>query len=88
MKTLSHLMIFLALGAVMSLSGISSCKKPAPPDPGYERIFGLGSMPMDPKQNFSVSGAPSNAPIPGTLLLFGSGVAGMAWFGWRKRTKR
>jgi hypothetical protein len=87
MKTLSHVMILLTLGTVISLSGISSCKKPAPTDPRVRQMF-FRPMPMDPEQNIYVSGAPGHTPIPGTLLLLGSGVAGMAFFGWRRRTKR
>ncbi|MHB9072258.1 MAG: hypothetical protein ACYC6G_01905 [Desulfobaccales bacterium] len=80
-------MIILALGTVISLSGISSCKKPAPMDSAMkQRLFGPVDLPLDQGQNF-YGGSPGHAPIPGTLLLVGSGVAGMAWFGWRRRTK-
>jgi hypothetical protein len=82
MKTLSRVMIILALGTLISLSGISSCKK----DQQY-RVSQLGtsSFAPDPGSNFQGG---NHTPIPGTLLLLGSGVAGMALFGWRKRTKR
>lgn len=83
-------MILLALGIVMSLSGISSCKKPAPPDPEIRQFFAFRAMDMDPDPNIYVGALdpPGHAPIPGTLLLFGSGVAGMAFLGWRRRSKR
>jgi len=91
-------MMFLALGTMVSLTGISSCKKPPVMDPSFRQRF---SMPMheppmdltiDPtmeaSSNISVRGAPGHTPIPGTLLLLGSGLAGMAFIGWRKRAKR
>jgi hypothetical protein len=82
-------MIILALGTVLSLSGISSCKKPAPRESDISQFYSFRYM--DPGQDLYLGDALASrghAPIPGTLLLFGSGVAGMAWFGWRRRTKR
>ena len=81
MKTLSHVMILLALGTVISLSGISSCKKQQLP---AANEYQSSPFALDQDQNFHAG----HAPIPGTLLLLGSGVAGMALLGWRRRTKR
>lgn len=74
-------MVLLALGAVMSLSGISSCKKNQPI--GRSDIE-MSSFAVDSEQNFP---ARHHTPIPSTLLLLGSGVAGMAFWGWRRRAK-
>jgi hypothetical protein len=82
MKTLSHLMMLLALATVLSLSGISSCKKDQ-----QSRVSQLGTSSFAPDSGSNFQGG-NHTPIPGTLLLLGSGVAGMAFFGWRRRTKR
>jgi hypothetical protein len=81
MKTITNIMMLLALGAVMSLSGIPACKKDRQDNvfdrPAYD-------IPLDSNANFQGT----HTPVPGTLLLLGSGVAGMALLGWRRRTKR
>lgn len=82
MKTVAHIMMLLALGAVISLSGIPACKKEGEPNVFTKRNY---QSPMNQEQNFS---AGNHTPIPGSILLFGSGVAAMAWLGWRKRSKR
>lgn len=65
----------------MSLSGIPACKKDQQANAFNRSTYNL---PLDSKANFHEA----HAPIPGTLLLLGSGVAGMAVLGWRRRTKR
>lgn len=77
-------MVLLALGAVMSLSGISSCKKNQPVSQPNSQVQSLA---LDPASNFQALDPP-HTPVPSTLLLLGSGVAGMAFFGWKRRTKR
>lgn len=81
MKTLSYVMVLLILGVLMSLSGISSCRKNQAIGSNDSQIQAL---PLDPVQNLPVSG---HVPIPSSLLLLGSGMAGMIFAGWRKRTK-
>ncbi len=76
MKPLSKIVMVLALGAVMSLPCIMSCKKSQPD------IFARHQM-YSRQDNNSVT----HTPIPGTLVLLGSGLAGMGFLGWRKRNK-
>jgi hypothetical protein len=72
---LSKLMLVMALGALMTMPGIVSCKKSNP--------SGVTTHQIDPGQDFHGG----HAPIPGTLLLVGSGLAGLGLLRWKNRSK-
>jgi hypothetical protein len=74
-NNLSKLMMALALGVIITLPGIAACKK--------SNSRGVISHQIYSGQNYSVS----PAPLPGTLTLLGSGLAGLGLMGWRKRKK-
>jgi len=74
-RILSKLLMVLALGAIMTMPGIMSCKKSSP--------GGTTSTQIYPAQDFH--GA--HAPIPGTLVLVGSGLAGLGLLRWKKGSK-
>lgn len=71
----SKLMVVLALGAMITLPGIAACKK--------SKSSGFNSNQVYRGQDFHGG----HAPLPGTLTLLGSGLAGLGFIGWRKRKK-
>jgi hypothetical protein len=85
------LVTVLALGAIITLPGIASCKK--------SRSNGVVSRQIYYNQNYptgNVGGGPlpgtltgnmGHAPLPSTLTLLGSGLAALGLLGWRKRKK-
>jgi hypothetical protein len=77
-NTFSRVMVVLALGALITLPGITSCKK--------SESNGVVSRPIYYNQNYR-TGNVGHAPLPGTLTLLGSGLAALGLLGWRKRKK-
>jgi PEP-CTERM motif len=74
----SKLMMVLALGAIIAMPGIASCKK--------SKSNGVVSRQIYYNQNYP-TGNVGHAPLPGTLTLLGSGLAALGLIGWRKRKK-
>jgi hypothetical protein len=77
-RGVSKLLLVLALGTVMAMPGIVSCKKNRPGGTSTHQIY---PGPVYAGQNFH--GA--HAPLPGTLLLLGSGLAGLGLLRWKRR---
>jgi hypothetical protein len=71
----SKLMMVLALGALIILPGIASCKKSRSNGVIYRQTYSGQNHPINP------------APLPGTITLLGSGLAGLGLIGWSKRKK-
>jgi hypothetical protein len=79
-NNLSKLVIVLALGAIITMPGIASCKK--------SNSGGTTTRQIYPGPNYSgQDNHVGHAPLPGTLTLVGSGLAGLGLMGWRKRKK-
>jgi hypothetical protein len=77
---LSQIMLVMALGAIITMPGIISCKKTPLREVTTRQIY--------PDPNYSSQGLQGgHAPIPGTLLLVGSGLAGLGLLRWKKRSK-
>jgi hypothetical protein len=77
---LSKLLMLIALGALMTMPGIVSCKKSSSGGTTSSQIYPASSYAA---QDFHGS----HAPIPGTLLLVGSGLAGLGLLRWKKGSK-
>ena len=71
----STLVMILALGVIITLPGIAACKKSNSSGVVSHQIYSGQNYPVGP------------APLPGTLTLLGSGLAGLGLMGWRKRNK-
>lgn len=74
----SKLLLALALGAIITMTGIASCKK------SKSTSNGVISRQMSSGQNYPVV----YTPLPSTILLLGSGLAGLGLLGWRKKRKK
>jgi hypothetical protein len=77
---LSKVMLVMALGAIITLPGIVSCKKS---NPGGTTTHQISSGPSYSGQDVHVG----HAPLPGTLLLVGTGLAGLGLLRWKNRAK-
>lgn len=76
----SKLLMVLALSAIMTMPGIVSCKKSSSGGTTSTQIY-----PGPSYAGQDIHGA--HAPIPGTLLLVGSGLAGLGLLRWKKGPK-
>jgi hypothetical protein len=77
---LSKFMIVMALGAIITMPGIVSCKKANPGGTTTRQIY--------PGPAYAGQNLPGgHAPIPGTLLLVGSGLVGLGLLRWKNRSK-
>jgi hypothetical protein len=75
-NSLAKAMMVLALGVIISMLGIASCKK--------SKSNGVISQPMNSGQNYPVV----HTPLPSTGLLLGTGLAGLGLLGWRKKRSK
>lgn len=75
-NSLAKVMMVLALGTIIITLGIASCKK--------SKSNGVTSRQMYSGQNYSGG----HAPLPSTVLLLGSGLAGLGLLGWRKKRNK
>ena len=80
-RSLSKIIMILALGVMLSMFGIVSCKKPKTSGGHSNQTYSGYSGLNDPV------GPVGHAPLPSTLLLLGSGLVGLGLLGWRKRNK-
>jgi hypothetical protein len=76
-RILSKLLMVLALGAILAMPSIMACKKSSPGGTTTRQIY--------PGPGYADPGG--HAPIPGTLLLVGSGLAGLGLLRWKKGSK-
>ena len=77
-NSLGKVMAVLMLGAIITTLGIASCKK--------SKSHGFTSQPMYVGENYA--GGQAHAPLPSTILLVGSGLAGLGLMGWRKNRNK
>ena len=75
-NSLAKIMMVLALGAIITMLGIASCKK--------SKSNGVISRQMNSGQNYPVV----HTPLPSTGLLLGSGLVGLGLLGWRKKRNK
>jgi hypothetical protein len=73
---LAKLMLVLALGALIAMLGIASCKKSKSTGAVSRPIYAGQNDPVDPVRP---------TPLPSTILLLGSGLAGLGLLDWRKK---
>jgi hypothetical protein len=80
-RSLSKIIMILALGVMLSMFGIVACKNPKSRGGHSNQIYSGYS-------GYSSQSAPAgHAPLPSTVILLGSGLVGLGLLGWKKRKK-
>jgi|GEM_PF-1604052 hypothetical protein len=78
-NSLAKVMTVCALGSIIIMIGIASCKE--------SKSTGVVSRPIYSGQNHGVDPV-GPTPLPSTILLLGSGLAGLGLMGWRKKRNK